>query len=218
MPQLPQRDPGRTIDWLAGMRAMQTSKKLPQIAPNTAANAVANGDDSKAAISSMRTRAYRTRIASSVARLCRAELSSSAVKRDPLRVPLVDAKVTAGLEANLGSWSDSRRCRRGRRGRVQAQPGPGGGAGPEGGRAGGRAEAGCVRGGAEAHRRRALPRHRAVRGRAVGRHPERGHDDDRRVGGPHGQLPIRRDRTIATAAARWCSTGASSPLRYAMGR
>ena len=25
-------------------------------------------------------------------------------------------------------------------------------------------------------------------------------------------------RTIATVAARWCSTGASSPLRYAMGR
>ena len=52
-PQLPQRDPGRTIDRPAGMRAMQTLKKLPHTAPNTAATAVVNGDDSRAAISSM---------------------------------------------------------------------------------------------------------------------------------------------------------------------
>ncbi len=35
------------------MRVIQTSKKLPQIAPSTAANAVANGDGSRATISSM---------------------------------------------------------------------------------------------------------------------------------------------------------------------
>src|SRR5688572_11590561 len=52
-PQLPQRDPGRTIDRPAGMRAMQTLKKLPQTAPNSAATAVIIGEDSKAAISSM---------------------------------------------------------------------------------------------------------------------------------------------------------------------
>ena len=38
VPQLAQREPGRTIDWPAGMRAMQTLKKLPHTAPNSAAS------------------------------------------------------------------------------------------------------------------------------------------------------------------------------------
>ena len=53
VPQLPQREPGRTIYRPAGMRAMQTLKKLPHTAPNAAAIPVANGDDSRAAISSI---------------------------------------------------------------------------------------------------------------------------------------------------------------------
>src|SRR5690348_2954960 len=52
-PQLPQREPGRTTDWPAGTRAMQTLKKLPQIAPNAAAKAANTGDDRSAPTSSM---------------------------------------------------------------------------------------------------------------------------------------------------------------------
>ena len=48
-PQLPQRDPGRTTDSPLGTRAMTTLKKLPQIAPHTAATAMAAGVERKSA-------------------------------------------------------------------------------------------------------------------------------------------------------------------------
>ena len=54
VPQAGQRDPGRTTDCPSGTRAITTLQKLPQIAPNTAASAVASGDDRRAAVSSMR--------------------------------------------------------------------------------------------------------------------------------------------------------------------
>ena len=56
-PHAPQRDPGRTMDCPKGTRSMQTLKKLPHTAPNTAAAATANADaeadDSQAALSAM---------------------------------------------------------------------------------------------------------------------------------------------------------------------
>ena len=52
-PHAPQREPGRTTDCPSGTRTMQTLKKLPQIAPKTAAATMANGDDSQAALSAM---------------------------------------------------------------------------------------------------------------------------------------------------------------------
>src|SRR3954466_5346780 len=79
VPQLPQREPGGTIDRPAGMRAMQTLKKLPHTAPNTAASAVANGDDTRAAISSM----------------CRDYLKASGT---PRVAGAADAKVTPALK------------------------------------------------------------------------------------------------------------------------
>ncbi len=60
--------------------------------------------------------------------------------------------------------------------------------------------------------------HASVRVGPRGRRADWRHDHDRRVARPCGKLPARARRTIATAAARSSSPGASSPLRYAMGR
>ncbi len=54
VPQARHRDPGRTTDCPSGTRAITTLQKLPQMAPKTAASAVAIGDDRRAAVSSMR--------------------------------------------------------------------------------------------------------------------------------------------------------------------
>ena len=82
----------------------------------------------------------------------------------------------------------------------------------------GRAPPGGVRGRAEARRRRAFPRARSrfTVGPSGGT-PQRRHDHDRRLGRSVRATTDFASRTIATAAARWSSTGASSPLRYAMG-
>jgi hypothetical protein len=53
-PQAMQREPGRTTDCPSGTRAMHRPKKLPQIAPNTAAAAIATGDARKGALPSIR--------------------------------------------------------------------------------------------------------------------------------------------------------------------
>src|SRR6185312_188307 len=53
-PQVGQREPGRTTDSPRGTRTMATLKKLPQIAPNNPAVAVAQADERKPRPSPMR--------------------------------------------------------------------------------------------------------------------------------------------------------------------
>ena len=70
VPQDMQRDAGRTTDWPSGTRAMQTLKKLPQIAPHSPASTIAPGDVRNARGSSTDYECYEPRLAEANVSVC----------------------------------------------------------------------------------------------------------------------------------------------------
>ncbi len=109
-PQAGQRDPGRTTDSRRGTRAMTTLQKLPQTAPNSAAVAVASGDDRRAAVSSMRLDAkvrealkgkFRSGRITRLALVLIAGCHARAPETGPHRVSLAEAVKPAVMTAAL---------------------------------------------------------------------------------------------------------------------